>query len=359
MADMRVRVRVYYFEDRRDDLVLDCVRPLLHQLMGSVDRAFFVRHWAGGPHIRICFKADPATQGDLLHTVDAALTAYLGEKPSRAAVDASNWLPRLEQVALAEGWRPERLRPDNSVVWEFGEPKTDHTDRVRSLIDLFYVATNDLAFGHIEASRQRRADRLLAAFDILTLTAHVGVGIERGFVSYRSHADAFLASSRDPQAARRSFDLVFDRHSTDLVERVRELVSRRASIGPDARQFLAWTDVVHEFRSRTRELVRLAPIPVSPISPPARVDPEVSPFHAIFAPDLAYRAKLSADPRAQAFRLLVNLQYLHLTRCGFTPLERWLLCHLVSRAVEAAFGVSAEAITQRWQRTFAVTGEIG
>jgi hypothetical protein len=38
---------------------------------------------------------------------------------------------------------------------------------------------------------------------------------------------------------------------------------------------------------------------------------------------------------------MLNYTYLHMTRLGITPTERFLLCHLAANAVEECYGVSA------------------
>jgi hypothetical protein len=42
-----------------------------------------------------------------------------------------------------------------------------------------------------------------------------------------------------------------------------------------------------------------------------------------------------------SYRLVLNYMYLHFTRLGLTPIERFLLCHLTANAVEDCYGISA------------------
>ena len=44
------------------------------------------------------------------------------------------------------------------------------------------------------------------------------------------------------------------------------------------------------------------------------------------------------------FRLMLNYTYLHLTRLGLAPAERFLLCHLAANAAEDLFGRSAAEV---------------
>ncbi|MGH3829696.1 MAG: lantibiotic dehydratase C-terminal domain-containing protein [Pseudonocardiaceae bacterium] len=43
---------IHYHEPDKNALILDAVRPLLHQLRPVVERAYLVRPWRQGPHLR-------------------------------------------------------------------------------------------------------------------------------------------------------------------------------------------------------------------------------------------------------------------------------------------------------------------
>ncbi len=65
---------IYYYEPDKDALILDAIRPLCHQLRPVVERAYVIRHWRQGPHLRLHVRTDPQTwattvQPQLEHTI--------------------------------------------------------------------------------------------------------------------------------------------------------------------------------------------------------------------------------------------------------------------------------------------------
>src|SRR5262249_1734713 len=49
--------QIHYYDDDKDGLLLDAVRPLIDDVAADVERVFFVRHWLRGPHVRLCVLA--------------------------------------------------------------------------------------------------------------------------------------------------------------------------------------------------------------------------------------------------------------------------------------------------------------
>ena len=47
------------------------------------------------------------------------------------------------------------------------------------------------------------------------------------------------------------------------------------------------------------------------------------------------------SPQFRRYRLLVNLLYLHLTRLGIRPVDRYLLAHFAANAAEQRYAVDA------------------
>jgi hypothetical protein len=68
---------------------------------------------------------------------------------------------------------------------------------------------------------------------------------------------------------------------------------------------------------------------------------EASPFHRELESAQRWRRDIRQSPDFAVYRVVLNCTYLHLTRLGLLPVERFLLCHLAAKAVEAAYGVSA------------------
>src|SRR6266545_6088439 len=224
-------VHVYYYDEAKDDLVVEAVRPLLHRVAADVPSAYFVRHWRRGPHLRLNFRADPPTHERAVRPAVAEIVGgYLARRPSTAVVDPQRLLPLHTALAEAEqdfGPRSPWL-PDNSVH----EAEYDHRQHVlggpaaADLLADFYVTTNDIAFTMAEQVL-RGGQRLSSCFDLMIATAHAysGGGLPRGFVSFRSHAEAYLVGTPNAEQRRDSWQQRYAQHGARLRARVDDVIA--------------------------------------------------------------------------------------------------------------------------------------
>jgi AcrR family transcriptional regulator len=85
---------IYYYEPDKDALLLDAIRPRLHQLRPVVQRAYVVRHWRQGPHLRLHLHTDAHTWTTTVQPqLDQTITSYLRTHPSTATLDERAELP--------------------------------------------------------------------------------------------------------------------------------------------------------------------------------------------------------------------------------------------------------------------------
>jgi hypothetical protein len=77
--------------------------------------------------------------------------------------------------------------------------------------------------------------------------------------------------------------------------------------------------------------------------PPPRPSPGVahSELHRLMLGHESYRERVFSRPEFLHYRMALNYTYLHLTRLGLVPMERFRAGHLLANAVEAGYGVSA------------------
>ncbi|WP_433872928.1 thiopeptide-type bacteriocin biosynthesis protein [Saccharopolyspora sp. CA-218241] len=114
-----ISVHVHY-HDPLDGLITDAVRPLLTELTadGLTGGHFFVRHWQGGPHLRL--RIAPVSQDrarEVRARLDRHVGAFLARHPSRAVVEEADYLRIAEPLVGVERGQDaaEPLRPNNSV----------------------------------------------------------------------------------------------------------------------------------------------------------------------------------------------------------------------------------------------------
>ncbi|PYC80216.1 hypothetical protein C7C46_13075 [Streptomyces tateyamensis] len=107
-----------------DQLITEAVLPLVEELRadGLVRRAFFLRHWERGPHLRVRLQVEPQHAAALRALVEQRLTGYLAAHPGPTDADPEQLgvtlrhLGRLEHGGDAD---PELYRPEppNTVRW--------------------------------------------------------------------------------------------------------------------------------------------------------------------------------------------------------------------------------------------------
>lgn len=343
-------IHVHYHDgNRHDQLIVEAVRPFHDAVWAHVDAAYFVRHWLQGPHIRISVRADAETFAR--HVLPAAhdiLGDYLARQPSPATSAPDSALAQHQRLAELERVEEPLLpwRPDNSLH------VAAHDDRrailgSQAAVDLlaeFLTCTTEFAFdmtAHIHAGGQR----LRLAFDLMLAVAHAlsGYGLGRGFLSYRSHAEAFLCGWPEGDGQRDQFDRWYRSHSSELVDRVGTVVSAVDTASAGVPFVSEWIAALHQFDVKGRQLIEQGALDMNSAGMPAasgfRPLTEVSELHRV----LATRGARPLGPPTQfaTYRLLLNYTYLQLTRLGITPFERLLLCHLAANAVEERYGCSA------------------
>ena len=347
-------VHVYYHDDL-DPVLLDSVRPLWRSLAATsatedvARQAYFLRHWRLGPHVRLNFHCAPDLfRAEVRPKIDEIVGGYLLIHPAERDLDPGTQLPLHKRLAEmeAESGPLSPWRPNNTVAG------ADYDDRqailgsaaAADLLADFYVATTELAFDTIEHVRSG-GSRLGLAFDLLIATAHAffGDGVERGFVSFRSHAEAFLAGTPDGDRLRGVWDRQYSRGSERLAARVRTVA---AAVDADASALRfpnAWITALTPLELRAKKLIASGDLTVDPPTTRSGEPPafELSRFHQELAANERWRAEVGPSAWFAAYRLVLNWTYLHLTRVGVTPVDRFLLCHLAANAVEEAYGVSA------------------
>ncbi|MEU7057400.1 thiopeptide maturation pyridine synthase [Streptomyces sp. NPDC046197] len=354
----------HHDESTEPDLVLDAVRPAFEAVGDAVARGWFGRHWLRGPHLRLNFRTTSADwERTVRPTVTGTLAAYLRERPSRARLDEAELEPVHRRLARLE-MEPGPVRPwvpDNTVR----EQPYDHrlpvlgSMRASELLADFLSDTNDMAFRMYAHLRGRAALPVLALDLMWTTVAETAIPfhrddapIARGFLSLRSHADAFLSRTGDPGGYRERFDERYRRQRPALTARLRAVEATLAGTAPDgaALPFVSeWAETVRRHQHTARPLLASGEVSMhgAAIAPrmPTR---QVTDFHRLLRSDHGHDDFVTDDQWFASFRLIVNYLYIHLNRMGLKPVDRALLCHLAACTVETVHGVSAVDAFERY-----------
>ncbi|MEJ3653466.1 thiopeptide maturation pyridine synthase [Actinomycetes bacterium KLBMP 9759] len=335
--------------DGTDDLLLDAVRPLLAEIADDVEGAFFTRHWRRGPHIRIQVCCADEAWPAVRELITRRMEEYIGAHPSAGHPDPDGELvlhARLAELEHESG-PLEPWHPDDSVQFE----PFDHrlhvlgTQETADMLTEFHVASTPLAFDALAAMRD--GEQLSAlALRLMFASAELGCPpVSRGFLSYRSHAEGFLANTGDPAAMRSRFEQVYRRNSESLGELLTEVLADLGNGGTadgdparDSPAWLlrAWVPEARRVLARATVLTEEGTVQLAPIEVPADDGPDglvVSSFHRSLFGDEEVRRALSQS-WFTVYRVLLNFQYLLFGRLGMAPRDRFLLCYLAARTVE-------------------------
>lgn len=343
-------VNVFHHEGDRTGLLLDAVRPFITAVAPSVSRVYYQPHWRRGPHIRIPIQASAAVFDDVVApAVAGVLETYLRAHPSTALLDER--AAHAQHVRLAE---QERERgpltpwaPDNTI-------ETAPYDRrqyvlggsaAADLLADYYVDTNDIVFDILDWVRGG-GSRMALAVDLFIGAANRFLPpVTYGYMSYRGHADAFLAKM--PDGVRSRFDQVYEGNAEAFRQRVVEITE--AADYHDVVPFSALLDTLLRYRNQANELIQDGGLA---LDADANGDPQAwgstwsawsdrSPFHRVLGGHRTAADQLGGWNTFQQYRVVLNWLYLNMYRLGIGELERNLVCHVVSRAVEDVHAVTA------------------
>jgi AcrR family transcriptional regulator len=341
-------VHIYYYEPDKDALLLDAIRPLLHQLRPVVERAYVVRHWRQGPHLRLHIRTDAHTWTTTVQPqLDQTIPSYLRAYPSTATLDEHSELPihlllaeREQENGPLSPWFP-----DNSVHYQPYDPRL-HVLGDQDLADLltdYLTESTELLFDMLEHVRSGADTKELLSLSLMLATSHtLAPPITHSFVSYRSHAEGFLFQSTDPVATRAAFDQHYRTHRQTLTGRVQAVSATLDGRGeeqpvPFAR---AWAALVTTYADRATPLIQAGLVfPKTPT--PQASDPPRAAFHQMMFGNRSYRERVFDDPHFHRYRFGLNCTYLQINRLGLAPVHRMRTCHLAANAVEDTYGVSA------------------
>jgi Lantibiotic biosynthesis dehydratase C-term len=347
-------IQVYFYAEDKDDLILDCVQPLFDQVAGAAEirRMLFTRHWLRGPHLRLCFLAPERDFHEVIRpATDQAVTAYLADHPSTAEIDEQQLLTVHRSLAAQEQEQGPLvpLHPDNSLQYAPYDRRVPILGSVAAaeLLEDFYHETNLATFAMLRHVRAGHS-RLTLALDLMLATAHaMWPGIDRGFISYRSHAEGFIVRAADP-TARRAFCVAQYRSQAPALKERLVAVLDCLDGGRDGVPFITeWVALLGRFRTIAEPLISSGELSFAAAVPrdgQQEWDPgmlEHSTFHRLLQGEQGRMQSLQRDPGFLAFRCALNYLYLHLNRIGIRPVERFLLCHLIADTVESHYGISA------------------
>lgn len=339
---------IYYYAPDKDALILDAIRPLMHQLLPVVVRAYVVRHWRQGPHLRLHVRCDAGTwTSTVAPQLEQSIGSYLRAYPSTAVLDERAEAPihallaeREQENGPLSPWYP-----DNSIQYQPYDPRLHvlgHQE-VADLVTDYLAESTELLFDMLAHVRSGADTKELLSLGLMLATSHtLAPPITSSFVSYRSHAEGFLFRSDDPAAIRAAFDEHYHTHRETLIDRVQAVIAtlegqREQAPVPFVR---AWAILIKKYADRAKPLIQQGLV-YPKTSPPRPGDRSRSEFHHMMWGNRTYRERVFDAPYFHRYRVGLNCTYLQINRLGLAPVQRMRTCHIAADTVEDIYGISA------------------
>jgi hypothetical protein len=346
-------IHVHHHGEATSHLVVEAVRPVSRELERRGLPNWFVRHWRRGPHLRLNVQAGEDEFRDAVPAVAEVLDPCLAALPATAS-DVDALLPLHRRLAEQER-DPGPLtpwHPDNSWhVEDYDDRMAVHrTPEAAALVSDYLRDANEHAFA-VTADVVGGASLPAAVFDTMVLLADrlVHGGIDNGYLSYRSHAEAYLTFRPERAAWRREWDGYYRAHARVLADRVDRLVAPDAAGDPEP---AALVDLIARYQSAGARLYERGLLPSLRIEGIAeqRDDPRAadSPFHHALLSSDFWTTRVGPSADFAMYRLALNLMYLQFTRLGITPHHRLFLCYLLAETVERRTGRSWADMIRSW-----------
>lgn len=330
MSGWRVLRVDYHDTEGQRGLLLGPVRQVVERLP-----AFFVRDWLRGPHIQVCLAASTDTREVTWAT--GVLKIWLAAHPSAGNRDEA--LTRRTHAALAR--LEHREGPTEPWLADSTVTEQDYDDR-RAVLGsaaaaedqaAWHRATTGLALDLLARATKPMND-WHALVELLCLTAVTGwPPLDRGVLSYRSHAAAFLANCRRSEAVTAEFDVAYAERAAVVRAVVADVAAGRLSP-----QGLRWQRLLEADRSALARTLAAGDLRLPSMG--SAGTGRMSDFHRVL---YERRDDLRAVGETAGFvlyRALLNHQYAFLARLGVTPRERHLLCYLADRGVQDVYGAT-------------------
>lgn len=351
-------VHIYYYQDEKEGLLLDAVRPVVQKLRDryQVKHLYLKRHWKFGPHIALLVDVSESEFEALIFPyIEKEITAYLHKHPSAQEIDPIAYLKQSETLGAWElepgPYHP--LQPDNSICVRPVASRADVVNgvEVAELIEKFMIDSVDVLFSVLEASRGNLSQRYAILIQMMAVIGQMypDDGIVRGHLSYRSHVEGFLHSFDQEGKVRQVF-MENERGMRETVDwLVQDVIDHTAEDGTyegPSPLLQSWSDLLYKLYQDAFPLAQEGKIHsdtshykelADQIGEQARerwsLTGDQSEFHQHLQSEEEGLRVLNS-PEFATYRMLVNNFYSLLPLFGISPNVKHLLCFLVANSVE-------------------------
>ena len=344
-------LRVYYFEECKDDLILDGVWPAVQaaSLGESESQAYFQRDWLGGPNVLVGLRHACSHSTEL--RVAEQVREYLKAHPSNRQFSGRHLSQLTQSLARWEG-KPGAtsvsLQPNNGVLVENKEPFSLFLkqDRLKEAVREFLSVSSELAVCWLRLIREGAQQRQYIALQLMIALAWLADPKRlRSHLSFSSHAEGFLHVGDANGRLRHAFSDRYEGQQGETMRRilktsVEALQSENGPV-PHMKDFVALLrHTLSDLYQGLREQ-RYQAAPATEFGGAAFHDPAA--FNRMVE-------IMDHSPAWRAWQITISLLYQMLNQLGIKPFERFLACYLLSRSAADVYGEPVERIMKELER---------
>jgi hypothetical protein len=357
-------VRVAYFDDDKQALILgplQAATQLLAERFG-IAQSLLLPHWKFGPHVDIVFRCPPERlRTEVLPALRGLIEPWLVLHPSTTALEPQAYEALSRQIGASE-LEPGPYLPllaDNSItVAPYRPSRALPLPELQDSKERFLAASlaPTLALLRLKSEDSDSFLLTLAAMMGMAAGTYEAGGFDRGYFSFRSHAEFFFAAYDQQGRLRQRFDalgLRLQQRLDAMLAAVREGRLEQVPLDAPWRGVLrSWRSALEATAERHRQVVRehydtlLADQTLSQLArevytaTPQRhriESTQTSAMGVAFA--TADGLRIQRSPEFIAYRNTVNFFYLLLPILGVSPQQKFCLCHLVAGSAERLSGI--------------------
>lgn len=331
-----------------DQILRDLVCPFLESSTEGVRRAFFERHYAGGPHVRVRFLGDQRAVDRAADEFRNKVDLFLGSYPSSPLENYS--AERAREMMEAEGQLPAageleyRVNCAIEAPYRRREPGVDPTPLTRLLETFLHDCTPIV--NRILHSPSPKIESALRIFFAQADLAGQGYMCS-GAVAFRAHWEGFAGLMQNRKLIDRIRRNYVDQKQT-IGRLLAETIAFRSGSAAEADGIVSgWSTLIrsHEeyVAAALNERDNLGFTPVNA----DRLEEDLNGLKgrlmepSIFLDALLGNGQLftafSRQPALLRVRILTNFLYCLVANLGLTLLERMSLCYFSYVAIEEHF----------------------
>ncbi len=331
-------IRIDLARGARDDVLLSVVAPWLEEHRRSErDReaaVFFLRERKGARQTLAVWiqAATPQTVAALVQRLHAS------EDVPRGAIGVSE----TSGLGFADGTYtgPRASALLGGLLSEVTPAILDRLVQVDGNAGLRNEAALEMMVSHLAATD------FYAVWPERYPDTDLDVDWPRTFVVYRSHADGFMIMTKDPAATKTVLDRRYEGMGEQLPRRIAQLLADRSPGAGDVSLGATWFRIARRYLLEAEAALRSGGLTIrweDGYLGDAH-DLSVSSFHQAFQDNPELRRFQRTDVGFQAMRFTMGALYLVLNNLGIRLIDRYFLCHAISRTCQERYGVDPAAL---------------